>query len=251
MSPPSSIDGISYEAINETSINDLLKELGDYLLMLDLMHKLNTMVNDEIKKDTEIKDDNHLTLYGNHFTNNYNYEIDDTALIKLLEMLPSDYLNNFESWFKVTTVLKGLNKPELWKNWSIQSSSYDRVKNMKYWNSADPFIDINYLVYVLRSAGNKIDYIRKYKKYDPLTKDNFYDKKIENDAKYVSELLSNEAFNEYDTIIIKSCTGTGKTTAVAQCMEEYLKDDSPKDCIFYENDCIFSENVPLRQSFYK
>ena len=230
VAPPSSIDGISYEVINETSINDLPKELGDYLLKLDLMHKLNMMVKDEIKvskenTNKETSDDEHITLYDNHFTNNYKYEIDDATIMKLLKMLSPEYLNNFELWFKITTVLKSLNAIRIWKDWSKQSINYDSVKNKRYWNIANPFIDINYLVYVLRSAGNKIDYIRKYKKYDPLTKDNFYNKKIENNANYVSELLSNEDFNVYDTIIIKSCTGTGKTTAVAQCMEEYLKDD--------------------------
>ena len=44
VSPPSSINGASYEIINETCINDIPKELGDYLLKLDLMHKLNIMI---------------------------------------------------------------------------------------------------------------------------------------------------------------------------------------------------------------
>ena len=38
-------------------------------------------------------------------------------------------------------------------------------------------------------------------------------------------MLSNEDFNEYDIIIIRSCTGTGKTTAIAKRIEDYLKDD--------------------------
>ena len=199
------------------------------------MHKLNIMIKDDIRNNTEIKDDEKLTIYDDsskesikntHFTSNYKYDIDDTAIIKLLQMLPLDYLNNFELWFKITTVLKSLNAFKIWKDWSKQSMNYNNVKNKRYWDIANPFIDINYLVYILRGVGyNNLEYIRKYKKYEPLTKDNFYNKKIENNAKYVSELLSNEDFNEYDTIIIRSCTGTGKTTAIAKRIEDYLKDD--------------------------
>ena len=32
------------------------KELGDYLLKLDLMHKLNIMIKSDIRNNTEIKD---------------------------------------------------------------------------------------------------------------------------------------------------------------------------------------------------
>ena len=183
VSPPSSINGASYEIINETCINDIPKELGDYLLKLDLMHKLNIMIKDDIRNNTEIKDDEKLTIYDDsskesikntHFTSNYKYDIDDTAIIKLLQMLPLDYLNNFELWFKVTTVLKSLNAFNIWKDWSKQSMNYNNVKNKRYWDIANPFIDINYLVYILRGVGyNNLEYIRKYKKYEPLTKDNF------------------------------------------------------------------------------
>ena len=42
VAPLSSINGVSYEIINDT--NDMTTELGDYLLKLDRMHKLNTMI---------------------------------------------------------------------------------------------------------------------------------------------------------------------------------------------------------------
>ena len=80
VSPPSSINGASYEIINETCINDIPKELGDYLLKLDLMHKLNIMIKDDIRNNTEIKDDEKLTIYDDsskesinntHFTSHY------------------------------------------------------------------------------------------------------------------------------------------------------------------------------------
>ena len=64
-------------------------------------------------------------------------------------MLPLDYLNNFELWFKITTVLKSLNAFNIWKDWSKQSMNYNNVKNKRYWDIANPFIDINCLVYIL------------------------------------------------------------------------------------------------------
>ena len=67
------------------------KELGDYLLKLDVMHKPNIMIKHDLENNTEIKDDEKLTIYDDsskesikntHFTNNYKYDIDDTAIIK-------------------------------------------------------------------------------------------------------------------------------------------------------------------------
>ena len=77
VAPPSSINGVSYEIINKTSINNMSKELGDYLLKLDLMHKVNTMVKYEIKETKENKTKHHLTIYDNNFAGNYKYEFDD------------------------------------------------------------------------------------------------------------------------------------------------------------------------------
>ena len=43
---------------------------------------------------------------------------------------------------------------------------------------------------------------------------------------FVSDGLNYETFAAHDAIIIKSCTGTGKTTAIAQHMEKYASDDT-------------------------
>ena len=100
VAPPSSINTVSYEIINETSINDMSKELGDYLLKLDLMHKLTNMPKDWMRETKETENKEHLIIHSDHFTSNYKYEIDDDTIIKLLGMLGNDYLNNFELWFK-------------------------------------------------------------------------------------------------------------------------------------------------------
>ena len=168
---------------------------------------------------------------GEHLHKQYHYEVSDADIMKLLNMLGNDYVDNFELWFKITTILKGLNKHELWKKWSKGSSRYNSFNNKDYWKLARPIIDINYVVHILRNDGmlarrercRKIEYVQKYKIYEPLTVDNFYCKKIDDSKQYVSDIWHYQDFEEFDTIIIKSCTGTGKTTATAQHVEQYLK----------------------------
>ena len=156
VAPPSSIQGIKYEIINATSINNISPELASYLLRLDINYKMSRQIHSEISAETEIstqtrksRDNEKITdkirkTTDSHYVHNYKYELDDAALTKLLQMLKPEYLDNFELWFKITTILKGLNAVRVWKEWSKTSSNYNSSKNKKYWNLADPFLDINY-----------------------------------------------------------------------------------------------------------
>lgn len=40
-----------------------------------------------------------------------------------------------------------------------------------------------------------------------------------------NKTLSYKMFKDYEAIIIKSCTGTGKTTAVSKHVEQYMKEN--------------------------
>ena len=225
VAPPSSINGHSYEIVKDVDICDIPLSLADYLLELSLNSSWkHNVVTTTTSTKTQFE-------MGEHLHKQYHYEIEDADVLKLLNMLGNDYVDNFELWFKITTILKGLNKHELWKKWSKGSSGYNSFNNKDYWKLARPIIDINYVVHILRNDGllerrercRKIEYVQKYKIYEPLTVDNFYCKKIDDSKQYVSDIWHYQDFEEFDTIIIKSCTGTGKTTATAQHVEQYLK----------------------------
>lgn len=217
VAPPSSINGISYEIVKDKHISDISLTLADYLLELSLYNSLkHSVLSKPIGTKTQFE-------MGEHLHTHYHYDVTDTNIMQLLNLLGNDYLDNFELWFKITTILKGLNKKELWKKWSKTSSRYNSLNNKDYWQLARPIIDINYIVHILRNNGLTIEYIQKYKIYEPLTVDNFYGKKIDDNKQYVSDMLHYQDFEEFETIIIKSCTGTGKTTVIATHIEEYLK----------------------------
>ncbi len=59
------------------------------------------------------------------------------------------------------------------------------------------------------------------KPHHSITQDLTNVKQITFEKPFVSEGLSHETFENYEKITIKPCTGTGKTTAIAQHMENH------------------------------
>ena len=74
---------------------------------------------------------------------------------------------------------------------------------------------------MLRKAGSEREFVAKWKPHNPVTQDLSNVKQITFNKPFVSQGLSRETFENYETIIIKSCTGAGKTTAIAQHMENH------------------------------
>ena len=50
-------------------------------------------------------------------------------------------------------------------------------------------------------------------------------KTIDTTNKFINEIYTYDIFNNHNIHVIKSCTGTGKTTAINQNMEQYLKNN--------------------------
>ena len=63
-----------------------------------------------------------------------------------------------------------------------------------------------------------MDKSRNTKKYNPINQLPTGWEQRAGNAVYVSHLLDYPTFRQHDTIVIQSCTGTGKTTAIAQHM---------------------------------
>ena len=61
-----------------------------------------------------------------------------------------------------------------------------------------------------------------YKEIKPLQYN--YNPVYAND-KYVTNIFNFEDFKDTKTAVIQSCTGTGKTTAIAKHMKEYISND--------------------------
>ena len=57
----------------------------------------------------------------------------------------------------------------------------------------------------------------------PLTDDLSKVRQVDVNNKYISDTLNYELFEQHETIIMQSCTGTGKTSAMANMIEEHFK----------------------------
>ena len=109
---------------------------------------------------------------------------------------------------------------------NILLKQYNQQKNQDQWNYNKGFIDINYLIWVLNKNGTKLEYVNRFKPYTPITRDISDIKQINFNKPFVSEGLDYNTFEHYEAIIIKSCTGTGKTTAVAKHAKQYMKPET-------------------------
>ncbi len=107
--------------------------------------------------------------------------------------------------------------------------SSKNYKNLLLWNSIKkPVFNINYIINALNKEQQlKLEQIEFYKEYKTLTDTNIKPK-IMNSHRVFDKMNINDnqfTFNDYlnhNTIVIQSCTGTGKTTAVAKHIKEYL-----------------------------
>ena len=202
VAPPSRRDGNNYSIINNTAPIDIPPSLISWLI---------TGKPPVIKKQIGER-----TITREVDTEGYEYVLTDEQLKSIIDKLPANYLDNYSDWLIATSCLKCHDAYDIWSNWSKQSDNYNEAKNEFQWSSNRGFIDINYLVWLLRKDGHDVEYVSKYKTYDPITKDVSSIKQVSFNKPFVSEGLAYETFEAHDTIIIKSCTGTGKTTAVAQ-----------------------------------
>lgn len=155
------------------------------------------------------------------------YVIDDAKLMEWLDMLPESYLNEYQDWSIITNMLKGLDKYEVWDEWSKKSEKYNRYKNNTFWRGCKKItFDINFLMKVIG-----LDRIPAFKPYIPITQD-IPNKKVINNYRVVDSETSNDNqfsyddFNNNDTIILKSCCGTGKTTGTTIHCKRFL-DENP------------------------
>ena len=192
--PTSSINGKSYQIVNGLPITDMPTTLINWLLVGSKFDK----------KKITIKPLSSLKI---------NTVITDIEIKFLLTKLDASYCNKTKKWLKITTVLKTLNKLEIWDEWSQNSEKYEKASNMSIWQTNLANIDINYLYWLLG-----MEQLPKFKIYAPIS-DPALLTTITTDSKYIN--IEPEQMMSNDTICLKSCTGTGKTTATAKAFKQY------------------------------
>lgn len=208
--PPS--DG--YNIIKNTNINEIPEQLLMWLLEdIELYEK-------DVKATSLIKNNKILN------ENVFKYNIDEIKLQEIINLLDNSYADNFQKWFLVLTVLKSLQSDKLntfkiFDEFSKKcKAKYDKNNNLKIWNYNKGQIDVNYLIKRINREYNKnVPLIEKVKPISHnMNLENFNILKI--NKKHLE--YDQNIFNNNDTIIIESTTGTGKTTSTAKYTKAYL-----------------------------
>lgn len=211
--PKSSINNKQYEYVNKKNIIEMPTEL--LLWLIEGKNDKAPQKETPNKKITQTKPSK----------NDLIYMISNEKLIEILNMLPQEYCDNYLKWLSVTNVLKGLNKCDIWDSFSRKSKKYNESNNINIWNNLNSFLDVNYIISIINSYSVKnnkkaLELIESYKPYQPFTA-NFNDFHFkEFNREYVSDGFSFKELQEYSTIIMESCTGTGKTTATAKYFKQ-------------------------------
>lgn len=212
----------SMPTINKNDYNELYTKLND------ISSKPNAITNNIINSAVENTKESH-----NVGVHNYKYVITDAEILDILSLLPVKYNNDrMGGWLQMTTILKQLDKKEIWENWSKKSINYDEAKNNATYNSINLKevydLDINTIIKILNTEhGHTLPYIKRYKPNEPLIKQTNI-QYIMGEAEYIDELFTYDTFLNNDTILINSCTGTGKTTSLKTHLIKYLKDATNK-----------------------
>jgi hypothetical protein len=209
----STIDNKKYEIINNIKPIEIPESLVLWLLE-----------NRNIKKTTNKKDKKFIVNKNN---NQYKFYISDNEIKNILDKLynlDKSYCDNYNEWLVVLSVLKSLNKYDIFEEFSKKCpNKYHKERNLYFWNVNEGLIDINYLIHIINNLDKNskpIELIQRYKPFenilclDKIKTLNINAEKLE---------IDNELFDNYDTIIFESAPGTGKTTHTIKQLKRYLK----------------------------
>ena len=199
MSPESE----GYEIINDTEITTIPFELKKWIMPHYVTVKKTK--KGRTKKKTKNVKSKYIFLY------------DKTELKLVLKNLDKKYLNNRSEWLKVTAALKSENLYKIWDKWSSKSASYDQEGNDKVWENMKPEVDINYINQLseIELTVTKTMKLNLFTQAPTETRD----------EKYIN--LDNFDYMNNRTLLIKSATGTGKTTATVK-MINAINEEQPR-----------------------
>ena len=222
VAPGSAIGGSSYDIILNTTVKECPPKLKEWILD-QIIHKNYRKGYNPTGTKGKIYKSITNGLVDNRL---WNYNISDKEIIAIVNKLPKDFINNYEDWFKLTTFFKVINKKKIWNQICKQGDGYDKHKNYQIWDTCND-VDIEIVKYILGVADcrDSLTYI----KYKPIldnnepvgttiTRSKLGINELGEQVDFLSEL------GEHKYKVIKSDTGTGKTTAT----KKYFKNNNKK-----------------------
>ena len=208
-----------YELINDSKIKPMPSKLKQWLI--ENIYTAQQKFDNTKKKDRK----NKIKTAENELIKNvYSYHISLKQIEdELIKKLPTSYFTEYDDWLKFTSAMKVLGAKKLWNEYSKQNggSSYDNQTNLKLWDSIKLNTDQNnfYVEHLFKICKNYnyLDYI----KYKEIPKNNTKPTYIINrpkltcmkdESKNIDKPLQLNLKKSQKGIVLKSDTGTGKTT---------------------------------------
>lgn len=198
-------DFLHYTTYNDTDIKPLPKKLKDWILK-NLTTK-DKKISNPLKKKLNKKEIEEFTI-----TTDIIYDIPNKELLKAIKTFDSKYWTNRDEFLRFTSFCKALDCKDIWDDINKTKPNYDKDKNNnEYWENIQAYPAIIDKILKETNNDNLIDY---YKMKKVNKKDVVYDNTIN------KKKLGYDYFNKKSNYIIRSDTGTGKTTS----FKHYSKD---------------------------
>ena len=191
----SKIDGRKYKQLNDLPVNPMPIEIYDYFVKEVYQRK-----NKERYEDKVICDE-------------YEFHLNDVEKLQLLKKIhhKEDYWTEYPKWLEFTRAMKYLNMQDEWEAINQHKPNYDYTNNMKIWDSQDR----HYIGNVFKVFGKDIN---PYK-YRPTLSHQIKPTEVIH-KEYLGDIVTQDRL-----IVIKSDTGTGKTTTIKKYFKSLQDND--------------------------
>jgi len=187
----SQINGTKYTVYNDCSIKKMPKKLVEWLVKnihKISMHKFIKQKQYEVSSKPTFK-----------------YLIPKEELEEIIKLLPKEYFIS-EKWFIFTTFCKIMNAQDLWDKYSRLYDNYNETENLVRWNSINKGMNYSIVEEILKITG-QLDKL-SYFKLKPIPSD------TKQPHSYINKQKLGYDYIKYGkNLVIKSDTGTGKTTS--------------------------------------
>jgi hypothetical protein len=186
----SKVDGKYYNIINDTEIKPFPKELKDFLITYITQPK-KIIIKTDKKNNNNIIMTTLKTLLSQEQLNN------------IVQKLDNKYWNGYGNFLKFTSFCKSLNIKTIWDVENKKHSKYDYSNNIKIWNSCKT--GDGFIINILKEYDEQL---LNYHFYRPILQN-----EIKTDKTIDKNKLGFDYFGSKYNYIVKSDTGTGKTTS--------------------------------------
>ena len=107
---------IVYDKLYDEPIQTMPDNVIEFIMSWRTKNNKTSLKDNNVKKTVKVNKD-------------IKYKFNSTELIKVLNLLPSKYYNDYKHWITITACLKSANLKDIWSDFSKKSNLYDIDNN--------------------------------------------------------------------------------------------------------------------------